>query len=379
MKKMMPGVTAAVAACIIVAGCKVPKNERLPRTSRNAAVTVSSDYETAATAPMTPATPAAAYSRPATPVTPVPAVEEPVPTSDIEVTTVPAPVVDVKPVAAEPAPAPAPAPTVYTIQKGDTVSILSKRFNVRMEAIEKANPGLNRDKVRIGQKINIPAVSGEVKAEPAAKLPPAPKGEAKPEPKTVEEYTGPVKEYVVKAGDTLGGIAYANGINIRQLKKLNNIPMGQQNNTVRIGQKLKIPAEPPAKPAKSAKPAEPQKTETVTPTPNAVVAKPEPAATPAVQDATVQKPLDEVVEIKINKDVTKAPAVQPVPAEQPAEAPGVKTYTTQEGDDIVQLAIEFEIAPGQLVDANSDILSTPADTLKPGMVLKLPANAKVKK
>ncbi len=377
MKKMMPGMTAAVAACLIVAGCKVPKNERLPRTSRNTAVAVSADVEAPATSAV-PATPAASSAWPATPV--APAVDEPVPTSDIEVTPIPEPTPApeaVKPVA-EPAPA-APAPMVYTIQRGDTVSILSKRFNVRMDAIEKANPGLNRDKVRIGQKINIPAVSGDAKGEQAAKpaTPAAPKPDtaSKPQPKTVvDEYTGPVKEYVVKAGDTLGAIAYANGINIRQLKKLNDIPMGQQNNTVRIGQKLKIPAEPVVRTTKQpAKPEQPApkdvKPEEVKPAPE--VTTPEPVVVP--------QPAEEVV---VDNKITKtAPVVVPPapPVAEPVKDAGVRTYTTQDGDDIVQLAIEFEIAPGQLVDANSDILSTPADTLKPGMVLKLPANAKVKK
>ncbi|MBO7130577.1 MAG: LysM peptidoglycan-binding domain-containing protein, partial [Fibrobacterales bacterium] len=54
-------------------------------------------------------------------------------------------------------------------------------------------------------------------------------------------YTGPTKEYVVKGGDSLGKIAYANGITIKCLKEMN----GLKSNNIRIGQKLKVPAEKP--------------------------------------------------------------------------------------------------------------------------------------
>lgn len=51
-------------------------------------------------------------------------------------------------------------------------------------------------------------------------------------------YVGPTREYVVKSGDTLGGIAYGNGINIRQLKELNNLT----SDAMHVGMKLRIPS-----------------------------------------------------------------------------------------------------------------------------------------
>ena len=77
-----------------------------------------------------------------------------------------------------------------------------------------------------------PAQEAEASEKPASGKKPAAK-------KGYTSYTGATKEYVVKNGDTLGSIAYGNGINIRQLKALNNLT----SDSLKIGQKLKIPAE----------------------------------------------------------------------------------------------------------------------------------------
>ena len=46
----------------------------------------------------------------------------------------------------------------------------------------------------------------------------------------------------------------------------------------------------------------------------------------------------------------------------------------KEGDDLVSIAIAFGISPSALMDIND---LKPTDEVKPGQVLKLPANAKV--
>lgn len=64
-------------------------------------------------------------------------------------------------------------------------------------------------------------------------------------PKTEEKiplirksYVGPVKEYVVKNGDTFGGIAYGHGINIALFKEIND----DRKDNLRVGQKFLVPA-----------------------------------------------------------------------------------------------------------------------------------------
>ncbi len=44
----------------------------------------------------------------------------------------------------------------YTIATGDTFSKVARKFNVKMDAIEAENPGLDPTKLRVGQKIRIP-------------------------------------------------------------------------------------------------------------------------------------------------------------------------------------------------------------------------------
>lgn len=52
-----------------------------------------------------------------------------------------------------------PGGTVYTILPGDTYYGLSKRFNTTVAAITNANPGVSPENLRIGQQICIPAAS----------------------------------------------------------------------------------------------------------------------------------------------------------------------------------------------------------------------------
>jgi LysM repeat protein len=55
------------------------------------------------------------------------------------------------------APATCPAgSTAYTIKAGDTLSALAKKYNTTVAAIEKANPGIVPTKLKIGQVICIP-------------------------------------------------------------------------------------------------------------------------------------------------------------------------------------------------------------------------------
>ena len=124
--------------------------------------------------------------------------------------------------------------TTYTVQRGDYLAKISKEFNVPISKIKLLN-NLQEETLRVGQVIKLPGnidvgvqdITGQ------RAIGDNPNGRQSYDP-----YAGPVKDYVVRSGDTLGGIAYSNGINIRQLKELNN--MDQE--VLRVGQKLKVPA-----------------------------------------------------------------------------------------------------------------------------------------
>ena len=236
--------------------------------------------------------------------------------------------------------------TVYIVQRGDYLAKISKKFNLTINSIKKLN-NLASDNVRLGQKLKLPGkvdVGAQTVPEGAVKKAPA--------KKAYESYKGATKEYVVKSGDSLGKIAYSNGMNIRQLKELN----GLRKDTVYIGQKLKIAADGKAA---QAKPAAEQKP--------AAEAKPAPVAEAKSVAPVAEEP----------KGVESAPAevkesapVAEEPKESAPAAEATTTYIVQDGDDLAKVSIDFEVPVARIRELNN---LGDGDTLKPGQVLKIPA------
>ncbi len=56
-------------------------------------------------------------------------------------------------------PIPTPTPFPYSIARGDTLSSIAERFNVELDEILSANPGIVPQALSVGQMINIPASS----------------------------------------------------------------------------------------------------------------------------------------------------------------------------------------------------------------------------
>ncbi len=284
--------------------------------------------------------------------------------------------------------APVEETTDYIVQRGDYLAKISKKYNVTIAGIRRVNPQLKDDKIRIGQKIKLPGkVAVGEQTVPKGAFAETPKAA----PKAYAPFTGATKEYVVKAGDTLGAIAYRNGINIRQLKELN----GLSSNTIRVGQKLKIPAEKVAKaeakpaatakvtPTKDVKPVEKKVEEKkpVTPPAPPVETKVEkveetkdaaPVAPPVVEEKKADTP-----PTTTGTQPTEGPKVDTTPA-QPAAAAAAGdnsvTYVVQEGEDILNLSIRFSLSPAEIRELNN--LGS-ADQVKPGQVLKLPADTQL--
>ena len=237
--------------------------------------------------------------------------------------------------------------STYVVQNGDYLAKISKKCNVTIAAIKKAND-LKSDTIRIGQKLKIPGKLPEsMTAAPAAAEASKAAAAAK---KSYTPYTGATKEYVVKNGDTLGAIAYGNGINIRQLKELN----GLSGDVLRIGQKLKIPADgkPAAKAAKAAK-----------------AEAPKAAATAKKEEIPVEAPKTD--DAKKDENAEAQPAAAEDAAQKDA-APGFTTFVVQEGDDLTSITIRFGVSAAEIRELNN----LPDDAqLKPGQVIKLPAEA----
>ena len=253
-----------------------------------------------------------------------------------------------------------PETTIYIVQSGDYLAKISKKFNITIASIKKLNPSIKENNiVRVGQKLKLPGkVDVGVQADPAA----AAKATVK---KVYVPYTGATKEYVVKGGDTLGAIAYSNGINIRQLKELN----GLSKDVLRVGQKLKIPAEKvvAAKTAPAKASAAPAKVAVEATKAAAEAAK----ADAAAADTAPTAPAADVAPVKAAADA--APAAEAAKAAAvDASAASPATYVVQEGDDMTGISIRWGVSAAEIRELNN---LGEKDQLVPGQIIKLPADA----
>ena len=144
----------------------------------------------------------------------------------------------------------------YTIVKGDTLAVIAKKNSVTLKALQAANPGVVPTKLKIGQKLAIPAGGASVT------------GATSLAPMAVE--TG-VTIYTVKSGDTLTKIAKAHGTTVKAIESSNALTTTK----IHVGQKLKIPSK--AQPA------------VVAPAPAPIV-EPAPVLPPVTTPAPAPKP-----------------------------------------------------------------------------------------
>lgn len=107
---------------------------------------------------------------------------------------------------------------IYTVTKGDSLYKIAQKYHTTIDELKKLN-NLSSSNLTIGMKLKIPTSSSATNNE-----------EMSPSTKT---YT-----YQVKKGDTLYQIAKKNNTSVAKLKKLNNL----SSNTLTIGQTLLIPS-----------------------------------------------------------------------------------------------------------------------------------------
>lgn len=158
-----------------------------------------------------------------------------------------------------PAPAPAPEPVpvvkqapagtgVYVVQPGDILGRIAIKHGVSRQSILDANPSIkNPDKLKVGQKLKIPARGTGITDRPKVSKPAAAPAAAKPK-KALPAKDG-FTVYTVKKGDILGRIAKAHGTTQKAILAANDIKNADR---IREGQQLYVPvagSAPAAKPA----------------------------------------------------------------------------------------------------------------------------------
>ena len=108
---------------------------------------------------------------------------------------------------------------IYKVKPGDTLRKIARRFDISVRAIRRANK-LHSSRIHPGQRLKIPIRS--VRPGRAANA-----------------RCGPV--YIVRAGDTLGGIARRCRVSERRLLTYNYLTHAVR---LYVGQRLRIPAGP---------------------------------------------------------------------------------------------------------------------------------------
>ena len=276
----------------------------------------------------------------------------------------PKPTSDSKPVVVGQAPTGPAVPkvkTVHVVQSGETLGHIAQKYKVPRSEILKVNSMGDPNRIRVGQKINIP----EYDASKAPQRPAA--GSAT---KTVTAPEGG-SVHVVQKGEMVGGIAHKYGLKAGDVLRANGLTE-ETAKKIHVGQQLIIPAKTDANtytPSKdaSSRPAPvkeeaaatapvvaPQSAVTVPAAP-VPAAEPKPAATVPAAPAAV---------------VPVVPTVQPtVPGAAAAPTGAVKTYVVQPGDDLVTIASRFKTSKITLIQLNNMTLY---DTLQPGTTIRVP-------
>lgn len=116
----------------------------------------------------------------------------------------------------------------HVVLKGESFYTIAKKYAVTSRAIQDANPGVDPARLKIGQKLVIPAKTG------ASAL-----AAASPSSGASAPANGAIggKSYTVKSGDTLNAIAKKHNVSVRDLQTANNLRTTQ----IKVGQKLRIP------------------------------------------------------------------------------------------------------------------------------------------
>lgn len=116
-----------------------------------------------------------------------------------------------------------PQPTTYKVQKGDTLYSISQKFNTTVDEIKRLN-NISSNNIYINQELYIPSTN----TLPSTPLPIPPINDDEN-----EEYS----EYIVQKGDSLWKISRDYNISVKDLIELNNLT----TTTLQIGDKLLVP------------------------------------------------------------------------------------------------------------------------------------------
>lgn len=141
----------------------------------------------------------------------------PVPTSPAPITPIPSFPADPLPLA----PTTLPAGAEYVVQKGDVAYKVAKARGVTLKQLQEANPNVDLAKLKIGQKLQVPAPTPASAADTGA-----------------SDAGSTSATHTVRGGENLSRIAKRYGVTVKEIRAAN----GLKSNDIKVGQKLRIPS-----------------------------------------------------------------------------------------------------------------------------------------
>lgn len=198
---------------------------------------------------------------------------------------------------------------LHKVDQGQTVSGIARKYKTNLSAIQKANEGMNLDRVNVGATILIPSNYVESRSSQVLTVPKVANSTDK-----INESKDLTKYHTVEPGETLFKIASLYNVKVDEIKKWNNLTTDNLN----VGQKIAISL-PTAMTA----------IETKSNPVEAIEKKPE---TPKVEAPmpTVEKTITaETPKAITNKDVIGNPSTENLPI---TNAKSVRTV----GDEIIE-------------------------------------------
>ncbi len=226
-------------------------------------------------------------------------------------------------------PAPCPGGNLYTIRPGDTLFAISRRFNVSLDDLLDANPGIDPNMLMVGQRICIPVG----------------------EPGECPENTQP---YTIRAGDTFFSIAQRFNVSLEALIAANP---DVNPDALLVGQVICIPRPGPP----------------VTCPPNSRQYTIRSGDTLFALANRFNTTVDAILQINpgIDPNALRVGQIICIPtAEPPDECPAnTRPYTIRSGDTLFALANRFNTTVEAIVDANPGI---DPNNLQIGQVICIP-------
>jgi len=236
--------------------------------------------------------------------------------------------------------------STYTVQKGDSLSKIAARAGISLRELSELNNIANPNQIRIGQKLLLPA---HAKALPNIPVPAAPKAQEKTTARSTAAPAGPAKasgeSHVVQTGDTLGKLAVRYGTTVAAFREVNSL----KSDTIRIGQKLVIPAGKKAEAATTAS---------------------APAATSSTQPSAVTEPSAPAPDPVLTPMAASTVAVEPSPTDIDVDGETPFPYTVKDGDSLESIALKFSAKKDVIMRLNN----LTSETVRPGQKLLIPWN-----